>query len=84
MSNQKLSKIKLFKLEAEGLSQKSWRVHWRFKEIEYIAIDGGYERGKNHEETFSRICNSLLKENFEMISINFDWRRALFLNKCLN
>ena len=84
VQSQKLSKIKLFKLEAEGFEPEILEGSLQvLKKIEYIAIDGGYERGKNHEETFSQICNSLLTENFEMISINFDWRRALFLNKLL-
>ena len=82
VQSQKLGKIKLFKLEAEGFEPEILEGSSQvLKNIEYIAIDGGYERGKNHEETFSQICNSLLTENFEMISINFDWRRALFLNK---
>lgn len=82
--SQNLGKIKLFKLEAEGFEPEILEgALGIIKNIEYIAIDGGYERGKNHEETFSQICNSLLKENFTMISINFDWRRALFLNKRL-
>ena len=82
VQSQKLGKIKLFKLEAEGFEPEILEGSSQvLKNIEYIAIDGGYRRGKNHEETFSQICNSLLTENFEMISINFDWRRALFLNK---
>ena len=82
LRSQKLGRIKLFKLEAEGFEPEILEGALKvLKHIEYIAIDGGYERGKHHEETFSQICNSLLKENFEMISINFDWGRALFLNK---
>ena len=83
--SQKLGKIKLFKLEAEGFEPEILEgASDVLKNIEFIALDGGYERGKNHEETFSQICNSLLKENFKLISVNFDWRRALFLNQRLN
>ena len=85
LQSQKLDKIKLFKLEAEGFEPEILEGSLDvLKNIEYIAIDGGYERGKNNEETFSQVCNSLLTENFKLISINFDWRRALFLNKSLN
>ena len=78
----KIEKIKLFKLEAEGfepeiLEGASKVLH----NIEYIAFDGGYERGQKQDETFSQICNFLIGNNFEMISINFNWRRALFQNK---
>ena len=85
LQSQKLSTIKLFKLEAEGFEPEILEGSLQvLRNIEYIAIDGGYERGKNHEETFSQICNSLLKENFKLVSVNFDWRRALFLNQRLN
>ena len=74
-----LDKIKLLKLEAEGYepeiiegSKKS------LKKIEFIALDGGYERGTDGRETFSEICNVLLQNNFELIETNWNTHRALF------
>ena len=77
-----IKNIKLFKVEAEGFEPE---ILEGAKEvlhlINYIAIDGGYERGKNNDQTFSKTCNFLLRNNFEMVSINFKWSRALFVNK---
>ena len=78
----KIEKIKLFKLEAEGFEPEILEgASEVLNNIKYIAFDGGYERGQNQDETFSQICNFLIGNNFEMISINFNWRRALFKNK---
>ncbi|MGA0733721.1 MAG: hypothetical protein ACO3O2_05845, partial [Candidatus Nanopelagicales bacterium] len=46
----------------------------------YIAIDGGYERGVNSEQTFTWVTNYLLNKNFEILDIYFPWSRALFRN----
>ena len=51
------------------------------KNINYIAIDGGYERGVEREQTFTSLTNKLIQNNFEVIDIKFDYNRALFLNK---
>ena len=74
-----LDKIKLLKLEAEGFepeiiegSKKS------LKKIEYLALDGGYERGTECRETFSEICNILLQNNFKLVETNWNTHRALF------
>ena len=80
---QKIQKIKLLKLEAEGyepevLSGLVDELH-RF---EYIAIDGGYERNK--EQTFSDISNFLISRNFEMVDIFQPWLRCLFKNTKIN
>ena len=52
--------------------------------IEYIAIDGGYERGRKLEETLSNQLNFLFANNFEIIEINLNWGRALLKNKFFN
>ena len=79
---QKIKKIKLFKVEAEGFEPEILEgASEVLNNIDYIAVDGGYERGENSQETFSSICNLLLQNNFEMISINFQWCRALFSRK---
>jgi FkbM family methyltransferase len=77
-----LQRIKLLKLEAEGWEPEiidgALDVLSR---IEYIALDGGPERGTSEEETFSRINNILLNKGFELIGTNFNYGRALFINK---
>ena len=71
--------VKLLKLEAEGFepeilngAKKSLNL------IEYISIDGGFERGVNKEETFTYQTNFLIKNQFDIIEINHEWKRALF------
>ena len=49
-----------------------------FKSIEYIAIDGGFERGKQSEQTFTFATNLLIENNFEIIDITHKNLRALF------
>jgi FkbM family methyltransferase len=59
--SQGISRIKLFKLEAEGYEPEILEGFENSIGIcEYIAIDGGYERGEAREETFSILTNKLL------------------------
>lgn len=77
-----IENVKLFKLEAEGFEPEILEGALNvLDKIEYIAVDGGYERGKDKIETFSIISNYLYNHGFKMISINFKWGRALFINK---
>ena len=77
----KIERIKLLKLEAEGYEPEILLgSNEALRKIEYIAIDGGYERGKKLEETLSSQLNFLLKNNFEIIEINLKWGRALLKN----
>ena len=39
------------------------------------------ERGEKKEETFTTQSNFLIQNNFEIIGINYEWKRGLFLNK---
>ncbi len=84
-NNKKIRLIKLLKLEAEGYEPEillgSKNV---LDKIEYIAIDGGYERGKKLEETLSNQLNFLFTKNFEIIEINLKWGRALLKNQLFN
>lgn len=81
LSNNGISKIKLFKLEAEGYEPEILEGAINsLKFIDYIAVDGGYERGLNKEETLSAIINILLPQNFHLIHINFQSCKALFKN----
>jgi len=71
--------IKLLKLEAEGFEPEILEgLGSMIRRCEYIAIDGGYERGKNCEQTLTRCTNYLLSNGFEMHDIYFPWHRALY------
>ena len=82
IKNMQVKKIKLLKIEAEGFEPEVLEGAKNIIPIcEYIAIDGGYERGEKQEQTFTALTNTLIKNNFEMHDINFPWYRALFKNK---
>ena len=77
-----IKKVKLLKLEAEGFEPEILKGSYEaIKIIVYIAIDGGFERGEKKEETFTTQTNFLIQNNFEIIGINYEWKRGLFLNK---
>jgi FkbM family methyltransferase len=79
---QNIPAVKLFKLEAEGFEPEILEGAIKaLSKIEFIAIDGGNERGKDCEQTFSFQTNLLTAHEFEMIDVNFKWGRALFRNK---
>ena len=81
MNELEIKKVKILKLEAEGFEPEILSgIGNRIKDIEYIAIDGGYERGKKEEQTFTTITNFLINNGFEISDIYFSWYRALFRN----
>ena len=81
MNKLAINKIKILKLEAEGFEPEILSgIGNRIKDIEYIAIDGAYERGKKEEQTFTTITNFLINNGFEISDIYFSWYRALFRN----
>ena len=74
-----IKKIKLLKLEAEGYEPEILNgAAGVLNCIEYIAVDGGYERGKDNEQTFTWMTNFLLENKFKMVDIYFPWYRALY------
>jgi FkbM family methyltransferase len=74
-----IKKIKLLKLEAEGFEPEILDgAHDIMYLIEYVAIDGGYERGVLREETFSYLTNFLINHGYEMMGINLESGRDLF------
>ena len=74
-----IKRIKLLKLEAEGYEPEILNgAAGVLNSIEYIAVDGGYERGRDNEQTLTRITNFLLEHNFKMTDIYFSWCRALY------
>lgn len=84
MDRNAVEQVKLFKLEAEGFEPEILQgARAVLNRIEYVAIDGGYERGVNSEQTFTNQANMLADHSFEMVDINLKWGRALFRNKAL-
>ena len=79
-----INRVKLLKLEAEGFEPEVLDgARNSISKIQYVAIDGGNERGLAQEETFSSQTNFLTSNGFEMRSVNLRWGRALFKNKCV-
>lgn len=82
-SNNGLQEVKLLKLEAEGLEPEILEGAVNvLKNIEYISVDGGEERGANSEETLSTLANFLIQRGFVIVAIDIPtgWGRALFKN----
>ena len=80
-----IATCKLFKLEAEGWEPEILQGATNFiKKCEYVAIDGGPERGKDCKTTFPILNNQLINFDFEMIEIRGAQYRALYKNKELN
>ena len=78
-----IKKIKLLKLEAEGYEPEILNgASGVLNSIEYVAVDGGYERGKDNEQTLTWATNFLLENNFKMADIYFPWYRALYRKHC--
>lgn len=75
----KITKCRLLKLEAEGWEPEILDGAKEFiKLCDYVAVDGGPERGVNKEVTFPAINNFLMKNGFEMIDLHGPSYRALF------
>ena len=75
------NKFKLLKLEAEGLEPEILiGAKNLIKKCEYIAIDGGRERGINLDLTFHTLNNFLLNNEFVMIDIYGPIYRGLYKN----
>ena len=78
IAKEKINKIKLLKIEAEGFEPEILEgCKKSLRKISYIAIDGGNERGINLEETMSRQLNFLINNGFKLKEMNFKWGRAL-------
>ena len=78
----KINSIKLLKLEAEGFEPEILEgLGVMLQNCEYVAVDGGYERWKDSEQTLTTCTNYLLSNGFEMKDIFFPWCRALYKRK---
>jgi len=81
VKNNKIKKIKLLKIEAEGAEPEILKgLKNSIYICEFIAIDGGYERGVEKKETFTMCTNFLLNNSFKLVDIYFPWNRALYHN----
>ena len=77
-----IEKCKLLKLEAEGWEPEILSGSQNFLNFcEYVAIDGGPERGVSEAKTFHTICNILQDKGFTMLDCNGEAYRALFVNR---
>jgi FkbM family methyltransferase len=82
MVERKIDYVKLLKLEAEGFEPEILEgLGAMIRRCEYVAVDGGYERGKDCEQTLTTCTNYLLANGFEMMDINFPGYRALYKRK---
>lgn len=78
-----LGRIKLVKLEAEGVEPEILEGSTKvLSKIDYIAVDGGAERGMNEDSTIESLTNTLLSNDFELVKLDFStgMGRALFRN----
>lgn len=76
-------KVKLLKLEAEGFEPEIIDGACDVLHVfEYIAIDGGFERGKLESETFSQVSTKLIKRGFDLIATSSNMR-GLFKQRVL-
>ena len=81
MAQENIIKCKLLKLEAEGWEPEILMGANSFLKIcEYVAIDGGRERGTKKELTFHVLNNHLTDIGFKMIDLNGHAYRALYKN----
>jgi FkbM family methyltransferase len=82
IENYNIKNIKLLKIEAEGFEPEIIiGLGEKITTCEYIAIDGGYERGVKCEQTFTTCNNYLCSSGFELIDIYFPAYRALYKKK---
>ena len=74
-----ITKIKLLKVEAEGFEPEV--LSGALKSLamcEYVAVDGGPERGPERTATFPELTNLLTGRGFELVGVYGPWLRGLF------
>lgn len=78
----KNKKIKLLKIDAEGHELEVLEGGSEvLKNIDYISVDCGPERGIDQNTTFIKVNNFLLNNNFQLIDINKERLIALYKNE---
>jgi FkbM family methyltransferase len=79
VSAHNISKIKLLKVEAEGYELEVLMGAERILcNIEYIAVDGGPERGSNGDVTIYKVIEYLAQRGFQLVIFNAETYRGLF------
>jgi hypothetical protein len=84
ISQNRIEKVKLFKVEGEGFELEILRgANNVLQKIEYIGVDGSPERGKNNETTIEYASEFLISKDFEIVfsNINQKYAKVLFRNK---
>lgn len=77
-----IDKLRLLKIEAEGYEPEILDGAIKsLNKVDYIAIDGGYERGVSQEETLSLVLNKLYPLGFYIIFLNLRLGRALLKSR---
>jgi len=80
----KFNKVKLLKLEAEGGEFEVLKgAKKTLKNIEYIAVDYGPERGVHKESTSVEIINFLYENNFRLLKVSKYRQAGLFINTAI-
>ena len=74
-------KIKLFKLEAEGFEAEILQGSVKtLKNIEFVTVDFGPERGIKEEHTMVEVNELLIQNNFKLIAFNNNRMTGLYKN----
>lgn len=64
------TRIKLLKVEAEGYEPEVLQgAQHILNQIDYVVVDGGFERGPDKQPTLPVVSNMLIKSGFTMLSI---------------
>lgn len=73
-----IKRCRLLKLEAEGFEPEIiYGAREVLDQIDYVAFDGGPERGHSEEKTFATVANFLSENGFELVDIFGPQYRAL-------
>tara|TARA_B100000686_G_scaffold62278_1_gene66958 strand:- start:593 stop:1471 length:879 start_codon:yes stop_codon:yes gene_type:complete len=83
LDNLKINKkIKLLKIDAEGYEPEVLKgAKETLKNVEYLAVDFGPERGEDQEDTIIEVNNFLTKNNFSLIKFEINRITGLYKNK---
>lgn len=74
--------IKLIKVEAEGAEPEVLQgLSKNIKNVEYVVIDCGFERGEEQSSTITECTEFMLKNNFKFINFSSFRTICLFKNK---
>ena len=87
LPNNGIDRVKLLKLEAEGAEPEILKgAASCLSSFDYIAVDGGEERGLSEESTIEALSNHLISNGFDMIELDIrsGCGRALFKNRQLS